>query len=174
MSEIRLAPFHREDMSLAGLLVNGRWPAEMREWVHLMLLVTRLATVPGLLQSSEIFRAVESLPENPPPNTVGLIVDEGPALSIGGDVEIAGSDLSAPPALMVLHPPSVCAPSPGFHDTACGVLLLPGVPHLGLAHQVAWVEVEADGTVARIVTQLVVDANADADVAVLSNLLLVS
>ncbi len=172
MADIRLAPFHRGDMTLAGLVVSGRWPHEMREWVHLMLLVTRLATVPGLLPTSEIFRAVEQLPENPAPDSVGLIIDEGPAITTSDD--LSAVDLSAPPALMVLHPPTSCPDSPGFHGTARGVVLLPGVPHLGMPHQAAWVEVEGDGTVAQIVTALVTDPAVDVDVAVLSNLLLAS
>jgi hypothetical protein len=169
MAEIRLSPFHRGDMTLAGLVVGGRWPHEMREWVHVMLLLTRLATTPGLLPMSEVFRAIEQLPDDPEPDTVGLILDEGPAVSTCD--EISGIDLAAPPALLVLHPPNACPDSPGFHGTARGVVLLPGVPHLGLSHQAAWVEVEPDGTVARIATGLIDEPGVDVDVAVLANLL---
>ena len=171
MADIRLSPFQRTDKSLAGLVVSGRWPNELREWVHLMLLLTRLATTPGLVRTSEIFAATEDLPDTPTQDAVGTIMDRGPA----HDIERAGQPDSAnkavPAAALVLHPPGVAHESPGFHGTATGALLLPGLPHIGLAHQAAWVEVEPDGTVARLATALITSPSTDPDVVVLTNLL---
>lgn len=137
----------------------------MREWVQVMKLAAQLATVPGILPRSEIFRATEELPDEPEPGTVGLIVNHGPALSVIRDDE----RIAPPPALFVLHPPSETTTSPGYEATASGVLLLPGLPQLGLENQVVWVEVERDGTLARLVTASGVDPFADPDVAVLLN-----
>lgn len=167
MADIRLAPFQRTDRSLAGLVISGRWPNELREWVHVMLLLTRLATSPGLVAASEIFTATDLVPDNPAQDAVGSILDLGPATDVG----VLAPERSAPTAALVLHPPGAAAQSPGYHDTATGALLLPGLPHIGLAHQVAWVEVEPDGTVAKLITALVTDTNTDPDVAVLSNLI---
>ena len=169
MTEISLSPFQRRDNTLAGLVINGRWPDDMREWVHVMLVVTRLATVPGLLMGSEIFKAVAQLPDNPRPEAVGVIIDEGPAVSTGE--ELIDVEAALPNALMVLHPPNACTHSPGFRDTARGIVLLPGLPHVGMPHQAAWVEVEPDGTVAHLSTRLVADEVDDPDVAVLTLLL---
>lgn len=167
MADIRLSPFQRTDKSLAGLVVSGRWPNELREWVHLMLLLTRLATTPGLVLTSEIFAATETLPDTPAEDAVGTIMDRGPA----NDLERVSGDSSVPAAALVLHPPGVAHESPGFHGTATGALLLPGLPHLGLAHQAAWVEVEPDGTVARLATALITSPSTDPDVVVLTHLL---
>lgn len=165
MAEVGISPFHRHDFSLAGFVLQGRWPAALREWVQLMALAARLATVPGVLPRSEIFRAIEELPEEPEPGTVGLIINHGPAFAqIRDDERIA-----PPPALFVLHPPAETNTSPGYADTASGVLLLPGLPHIGLENQAIWVEVERDGTLARLVTASGVDQFADPDVAVLLN-----
>lgn len=166
MSEVELAPFMRRDMSLAGFVLQGRWPEALREWVQVLALAARLATVPGVLPHSEIFRATEDLPDDPAPGAVGLIIDQGPAAAVDIDHPIA-----APPALFVLHPPGQVQPSPGYAHTATGVMLLPGLPSVGLDHQAIWLEVEGDGTLARLITSTVVDPRLDPDVAVLAGLL---
>ncbi|NBU31057.1 MAG: peptidase [Actinobacteria bacterium] len=166
MSDIRLSPFQHDDHSLAGLVVSGRWPNELREWVQLMLLLTRLATTPGLLSASEIYAATDDLPEEPAADAVGVIMDRGPAHGVS-----AAAASFTPTALLVLHPPGAALQSPGFHGTATGALLLPGLPHIGLQHQAAWVEVEPDGTVARLTTALIDEPARDADVAVLAQFL---
>lgn len=167
MADIRLSPFQRTDKSLAGLVVSGRWPNELREWVHLMLLLTRLATTPGLVRTSEIFAATEDLPDTPADDAVGTIMDRGPAV----ELDRIASSAAVPAAALVLHPPGSAGESPGFHGTATGALLLPGLPHIGLAHQAAWVEVEPDGTVARLATALITSPSSDPDVVVLTQLL---
>jgi hypothetical protein len=166
MSDIRLSPFQHQDRSLAGLVVSGRWPNELREWVQLMLLLTRLATTPGLIAVSEVFTATDDLPQEPAADAVGVIMDRGPVHSTP-----ASSIAFTPAALLVLHPPGAALQSPGFHGTATGALLLPGLPHIGLQHQVAWVEVEPGGTVARLATALIDEPSTDADVAVLAQFL---
>ena len=45
MSEVGLAPFMRRDMSLAGFVLQGRWPEALREWVQVLALAARLAAV---------------------------------------------------------------------------------------------------------------------------------
>ncbi len=54
---------------------------------------------------------------------------------------------------------------------ASGCVLLPGAPHLGLDHRAAWVEVEPEGTVTRLVSCRSVDPLQDVDTAVLSLLM---
>ncbi|MEY5144878.1 MAG: hypothetical protein RL745_245 [Actinomycetota bacterium] len=171
MADIRLSPFQRTDKSLAGLVVSGRWPNELREWVHLMLLLTRLATTPGLVRTSEIFTATEDLPDTPAHDAVGTIMDRGPAHNLDRSTSPDAAGGAVPAAALVLHPPGAANESPGFHGTATGALLLPGLPQIGLAHQAAWVEVEPDGTVARLATALITNPSADPDVVVLSQLL---
>ena len=166
MAEVGISPFMRHDLSLAGFVLQGRWPHLLREWVQVMTLAARLATVPGVLRHSEIFRATEDLPDDPQPGTVGLIIDQGPAATIDFDQHIA-----PPPALFVLHPPGQIAPSPGYADTAVGVMLLPGLPSVGMDHQAIWIEVESDGTLARLATASSVDTFDDPDLAVLSSLI---
>lgn len=163
MAEVGLTPFHRRDLSLAGFVLQGRWPEGMREWAQIMALAARVAAVPGMVPRSEIFCAIEDLPDDPQPGTVGLIIDRGPAVAVVPEHE----RISPPPALFVLHPPGEPMAAAGYEQTASGVLLLPGVPHLGFEHQAIWVEVEPDGTLARLVTASGVNQFDDPDVAVL-------
>jgi hypothetical protein len=167
MSEVGLAPFMRRDMSLAGFVLQGRWPEALREWVHVLALAARLAAVPGVLPRSEIFRATEDLPSEPQPGTVGLIVDQGPAVAAA----LSRERIAPPPALFVLHPPGQVTASAGYDDTASAVMLLPGLPALGLDHQAIWLEIERDGTLARLVTSSHVAPYDDPDVAVLASLI---
>jgi hypothetical protein len=117
-----------------------------------------------------VFRSVDELPDDPQPDTVGLVTWAGPV--IGDDAPRPG-DLATPlpTALFVLHPPSETTPStPESAGAASGALLLPGVPHLGLDHRASWVEAEADGTVTRLISRVGVDPGEDPDIAVLATL----
>jgi len=172
MSEprVEIAPFHGGG-SLRGFVVSGRWPASTREWAQFLALAVRLAAVPGLLPTTTVFRAVEEVPEDPQPGTVGLVTSAGPVLGEGAPSpgQFCGS---TPPALLLLHPPTESRPStPEVVGAASGCVLLPGLPHLGLEHRAAWVEAAADGTVTRLISQIGVNPALDPDTAVLAMLL---
>ena len=172
MSEpnVEIAPFHGGG-SLRGFVVSGRWPGSTREWAQFLALAVRLAAVPGLVPTTTVFRAVEDVPDDPQPGTVGLVTSAGPVLGDGAPEpgQFAGH---APPALLLLHPPSESRPStPETFGAASGCVLLPGLPHLGLDHRAAWVEAEIDGTVTRLVSKVGVDPALDPDTAVLAMLL---
>ena len=79
--------------------------------------------------------------------------------------------LLAGPGLAVLHPPSSTVASLPEYETASGCLLLPGLPHLGLAHRAAWNEADSHGTVTRLAAVDGIDPEDDADTAALSLLL---
>jgi hypothetical protein len=170
VSSVHVSPFLRADFSLAGFVISGRWPSSTREWSQFLALAVRMAAHPGCLPHTAVFRSVDELPDNPQPDTVGLVTCAGPV--IGADAPRPG-DLSAPQptALFVLHPPSETAHStPENTAAASGALLLPGVPHLGLEHRATWVEAEADGTVTRLLSRVGFDPVEDADIAVLATL----
>ncbi|MFN0284449.1 MAG: peptidase [Kineosporiaceae bacterium] len=168
---VEIAPFHGRDRHLRGFVVSGRWPGSTREWAQFLALAVRLAAVPGLLPTTTVFRAVEDVPDDPQPGTVGLVTHAGPVLGVGAPVPGAFSD-ATPPALILLHPPGESRPSsPEVVGAASGCVLLPGLPHLGLEHRAAWVEAELDGTVTRLVSQVGVDPSMDPDTAVLAMLL---
>jgi len=166
---VQISPFRR-DRYLYGFVVSGRWPDSTREWAQFLTLAVRLAAVPGLVPTTTIFNAVEDVPDDPQPGTVGLVTTAGPVLGDGAPQP--GQFRSAPPALLLLHPPQESRPSsPEVVGAASGCVLLPGVPHLGLGHRAAWVEAEADGTVTRLISQVGVNPLADPDTAVLAMLL---
>ena len=170
MSDVHISPFLHRDYSLAGFVVSGRWPESTREWTQFLALAARIAAHPGCLTRTSVFHSVDELPEDPQPDTVGLVTLAGPV--IGSDAPQPGA-LAAPPptALFVLHPPSETTPStPESTGAASGALLLPGVPHLGLGHRASWVEAEADGTVTRLVSRVGLDPVEDPDIAVLATL----
>ena len=170
MSEVHVSPFLRSDYSLAGLVIAGRWPESTREWAQFLALAVRLAAHPGCVPRTSVFRTVDDLPEDPPPQSVGLVTCAGPV--IGDDAPRPG-ELAAPQpaALIVLHPPDETRPStPDASGVASGALLLPGLPHLGLEHRATWVEAEADGTVTRLVSRVGIDPAEDPDLAVLATL----
>jgi hypothetical protein len=147
---VEVSPFHRGDRCLSGFVVSGRWPASTREWAQFLALAVRLAAVPGLVPTTTVFLAVEELPDDPRP----------------------GQFVSAPPALILLHPPQESRPSiPEVVGAASGCVLLPGLPHLGMGHRAAWVEAEIDGTVTRLISQVEVNPALDPDTAVLAMLL---
>jgi len=168
---IEISPFHRSDYSLAGLLLHGRWPESVREWAQLLVLAVRIAAVPGTVPTTEVFRARDDVPLQAAGNPVGLVSCEGPA--IGADAPAPGSFAeAAPPALLVLHPPSQTTPDlPEDEGAASGCLLLPGIPQLGLDHRAAWVHADASGYVSRMVRATGVDPMSDPDLAVLASLL---
>lgn len=170
MSSVQVAPFLRPDYSLAGFLISGRWPESTREWAQFLALAVRIAAHPGTLPITSVFRSLDDLPDDPAPDTVGMVMCAGPI--IGEDAPGPGALATPQPAaLFVLHPPSETTPStPESQGAASGALLLPGVPHLGLEHRATWVEAEADGTVTRLVSRVGVDPGEDPDIAVLATL----
>ena len=110
MSSVHVSPFLRSDYSLAGFVISGRWPDSTREWTQFLALAVRMAAHPGCLAHTSVFRSVDELPDDPQPDTVGLVMCAGPV--IGEDAPGPGA-LSAPQptALLVLHPPSETSPS---------------------------------------------------------------
>jgi hypothetical protein len=167
---VQVSPFHRGDRCLSGFVVSGRWPDSTNEWAQFLMLAVRLAAVPGLVPTTTVFRAVEDVPEDPQPGTIGLVTTAGPVMGEGAPQP--GQFTSSPPALFLLHPPREHRPvNPEIVGAASGCVLLPGLPHLGLGHRAAWVEAEADGTVTRLLSQIEVDPALDPDTAVLAMLL---
>ena len=167
---IEVSAFSGKDRSLAGFLLSGRWPENTREWTQFLAIAVRFAAMPGLVPTTMVFRAVEELPDDPQPDTVGLVTVAGPVLGDGAPRPGQFAD-PQPPALLVLHPPSETRPStPEAEGVASGCVLLPGVPHLGLDHRAGWVEAEADGTVTRLVSRVGVTLGDDPDIAVLATL----
>jgi hypothetical protein len=167
---IGISPFQAAG-TLRGFVISGRWPDTTKEWAQLLALAVRVACIPGLLHTTTVFGAREDLPEEPEPETVGLVVAEGTVL---GEFALSPGRFAdhQPPALMMLHPPSETTPSlPECAGAASGCVLLPGLPHLGLDHRAAWVEAEADGTVTSMVSRVGIDPISDPDTAVLSMLL---
>lgn len=156
---------------LRGFLISGRWPETTKEWAQLLVLAVRIATLPGLLPTSTVFGAREDLPDDPQPDTVGLVMAEGPVLGSGavGPGQFAQH---TPPALLILHPPKETNPSlPECDGAASGCVLLPGLPHLGLEHRAAWVQTDPDGTVTSLTSRVGLDPISDPDTAVLAMLL---
>ena len=167
---IELSAF-QSDGSLRGFVVSGRWPATTREWVQVLAMTVRIASLPGLLPTSTVFGVKEELPENPEPGTIGLVVAEGPVL---GDRAVQPGRFAEhqPPALIMLHPPSETTPSlPENAGAASGCVLLPGIPHLVLEHRAAWVDAEPDGTVTALVSKVGVNPSSDPDPSILAMLL---
>ena len=73
---IEIAPFHSRG-SLKGFVISGRWPDSTKEWAQLLMVAVRVASLPGLLSTTTIFGAREELPDEPEPNTVGLVARRG-------------------------------------------------------------------------------------------------
>lgn len=170
MTSIHVTAFEHADHSLAGFVLSGRWPTSTREWTQFLAVAVRVAARPGFLPTTTVFRAVDDLPDDPEPDTVGLVTWAGPVI---GERAPRPGDLSAPQptALLVLHPPRETVPStPEIVGAASGALLLPGVPHLGLDHRASWVEAEPDGTVTRLVSRVGMNPLEDPDIAVLATL----
>lgn len=159
------------DGALRGFVVSGRWPASTLEWVKFLVVAVRVASVPGLLPRTTVFRVREELPENPEPTTVGLVTAEGGFL--GADALLPGHFAAhQPPGLLVLHPPSETRPSlPEYDLVASGCVLLPGLPHLGLDHRAGWVEADHTGAVTSMISRAGIDPNDHPDTAVLAMLL---
>lgn len=167
---VGIAPLHRAGDGLAGFLVSGRWPDSTREWVQLLTLAVRVATMPGLLPATSVFSADETRPDDDRvPDAVGLMRLIGRVL----DPSVTATRPHEPPvALLLLHPPTETpTTTPEVDVVASGCVLLPGAPHLGLDHRAAWVEAEPDGTVTRLVCRRGVNPDDDVDTAVLAMLL---
>lgn len=166
---VHVSPYQRRDMTLAGFILSGRWPVSTREWSQVLLLAVRLAAVPGFVPTTSLFRAKDDLPDDPTPDSVGMVTCEGALL----DNELASQHFTdLPPAMFVLHPPSETRPStPESDGAASGCLLLPGAPDLGLEHRATWLEAEADGTVSKLVSQVGVDPVDDPDLALMASFL---
>jgi hypothetical protein len=167
---IEIAPFHSGGV-LKGFVVSGRWPDSTKEWAQLLIITVRVASLPGLLSTTTIFVVREELPEQPRPDTVGLVIAEGPVV---GESALPPGYFAEhqPPALLMLHPPSETTPSlPECAGAASGCVLLPGLPYLGLEHRAAWVEAESDGTVTSMVSRVGVDPISHPDTAILAMLL---
>lgn len=166
--KVEIAPFQNGGF-LQGFVVGGRWPRSTPEWAQFLLLAVRLAAVPGLVPTTTIFFAADDVPDEPLPDTIGLVRSAGPVL---GDGAPTPGQFSAPPALLVLHPASENQPStPDVVGATSGCVLLPGLPHLGLDHRAAWVEAERDGTLTKLISRGDVDPSQDPDTAVLAMLL---
>jgi hypothetical protein len=166
---IELSPFHRADLTLAGFLLHNRWPENMREWGQFMVLAVRIAAVPGLVRTSEVFASDD---DGPPlasdTNVVGVVADAGPVI---GEESPAPGSLHRPHAMLVLHPPGETIPTLVEDEgMASGCLFLPGIPDLGLTHRATWVEVDSEGNVGRLVSRDDVGRLDDPDVAVLATL----
>ena len=164
---VEVSPFHADGL-LSGFLLSRRWPASTIEWARFLLLAVRVASVPGMLHTSTVFRVREELPDEPAPGTVGLVIAEGPI--VGVNAVIPGQFAAhQPPGLIVLHPPTEIRPSlPEYDEVASGCVLLPGLPHLGLDHRAAWVEADHRGNVASMISRAGINVNDDADTAVLA------
>ncbi|GGM02669.1 peptidase [Nakamurella endophytica] len=156
---------------LRGFVVSGRWPASTLEWVKFLVVAVRVASVPGLLPMTTVFRVREELPDDPQPETVGVVLAEG---TFAGQDALPPGHFAGhqPPGLLVLHPPSETRPSLPEHDgVASGCVLLPGIPHLGLDHRAGWVQADHTGTVTTMIGRAGIDPKDDADTAVLAMLL---
>src|SRR3981189_3548631 len=73
---IEIAPLHSGG-ALKAFGVSGRWPDSTKEWAQLLMVAVRVASLPGLLSTTTIFGAREELPDEPEPDTVGLVLAEG-------------------------------------------------------------------------------------------------
>jgi hypothetical protein len=166
---VGITPFARKNMTLAGFVMSGRWPESTREWAHLLLLAVRLAAVPGFVPTTSLFLAREDVPDDPAPDSVGIVTNSGPLI---GDTAPRPGSIATPPALFVLHPPDETRHStPEAERAASGCLLLPGLPHLGIEHRAAWVEAESDGTITKLLSSIGVQPSDDPDLAVMTALL---
>jgi hypothetical protein len=164
---VEIAPFQGGG-ALRGFVVSGRWPSSTHEWAQFLTLAVRLAAVPGLVPTTTVFRAIEDMPDDPLPGTVGLVTTAGPVLGDGAPIPGQFAE-PAPPALLLLHPPSESRPStPQAQGAASGCVFLPGLPYLGLDHRAAWVEAERNGTITRLISKVGVNPALDPDTAVLA------
>lgn len=167
---VEVAPLHGGGY-LSGFLLLGRWPEDPVEWAQFLVLAVQMAAVPGMLpQGSTVFRVMEEIPDDGPPEAIGLVHAEGQLL---GDRPLVPGQFaeSTPPGLAVLHPPRSTVSSVPEYDTASGCILLPGVPDLGLDHRAAWAEADREGTITRLASRSGVDPLGDVDTAALSLLL---
>jgi hypothetical protein len=161
----------RSDGCLSGFLLNGRWPEDPVEWSQVLLLAVQVAALPGMLPlGSTVFRVVDDDHDGLPEGAVGRVVAEGQLLG-EHPLEPGLFADQHPPGLAILHPPRNTMASVPEYETASGCILLPGAPDLGLDHQAAWVEADAEGHVTRLASKIRVDLQGDVDTACLSLLL---
>ena len=59
---IEVAPFHSRG-ALKGFVISGRWPDSTKEWAQLLMVAVRVASLPGLLDTTTVFGAREELPD---------------------------------------------------------------------------------------------------------------
>ena len=107
---IEIAPFHSQG-SLKGFVISGRWPDSTKEWAQLLMVAVRVASLPGLLSTTTIFGAREELPDEPEPNTVGLVVAEG---TVVGESAVPPGYFARAPAAGAVD----VAPAVGDHAVA--------------------------------------------------------
>lgn len=155
---------------LAGFLVAQRWPDNVHEWGEFLLMAVKIAAVPGMLGCSMVFRVKEEVPDADVPGVVGMVIAEGPVMGQGPRPSTTSLSAAAvvPPGLVVLHPPGTASVREVPEDVACGCVLLPGIPYLGLDHQAAWARSDRLGTLSEMHTNGHVDPNGDVDTAVLA------
>jgi hypothetical protein len=155
---------------LAGFVLANRWPDDTDEWGELLLVAVQIAAVPGLLRTSTVFSVREEVPDEARPDVIGLVIAE--AAAHDAHALAARRTAPVPPGLVVLHPPGERASGRTPHDdVASGCVLLPGLPHLGLAHRAAWAQADRTGESTEVRTRGAVDPAADVDTAVLAMLL---
>lgn len=166
---VEVAPLQGSN-GLAGFLLLGRWPRNPVEWAKFLVLSVRLAAVPGFLPVSTVFVVAEDAPRDQHPQAIGLVTAAGPLLGTGA---VAPGQLShpRPHGVVILHPPNSTVSSVPEYDTASGCVLLPGLPHLGLEHQAAWVEADVHGTVTQLISKASVDLFGHPDTAAIATLL---
>src|ERR1700678_480138 len=143
---IEVAPFHSRG-ALKGFVISGRWPDSTKEWAQLLMVAVRVASLPGLLSTTTVFGAREELPDEPEPDTVGLVLAEG---TVFGESAIQPGYFAQRQqrALLMVHRPSETPPPlPECSGAASGCVLLPGLPYLGLEHRAPLVEAEANCTI---------------------------
>ena len=155
MSSVHVSPFMRADYSLAGFVISGRWPSTTHEWSQFLALAVRIAAYPGTLARTSVFRSIDDLPDDPQPDTVGLVTLAGPV--IGDDAPRPGELATPQPAaLFVLHPPSETTPStPESAGAASGALLGMALYHAAFGFTSAFRVLLADGRSAGFRAQLV-------------------
>lgn len=156
--------------TLAGFLLLNNWPRDTVAWSQLLVLVVRMAALPGLLQVSTVFQVKDGLPPKTHPGAVGIIIAAGRV--VGEDALTPGAfDTAHPPGLLVLHPPRITVTAEPGNSTASGCVFLPGLPHLGLDHRAAWAQADLGGRVTRLEAKGDIDPFDDADTAALATLL---
>ena len=96
-------------------------------------------------------------PDDPQPDAVGIITDEGRSLPTPR-CSLAGSPIRSHQRCLSLHPPGEYSGSADdSHGRPPAACCCREPPHLGLEHRAAWVDAESDGTITRLVSASAVD-----------------